>query len=690
MSDEVGDNGELIGIFEKPMNVQNDNDDHDAVVNDTMDLEQSQEEADKTGLSMESMKISEKQMELKAPECGYLEAVEGGAENDQENLSETANIPMESLEIFEKPIELISAKDGNFKIVEDTVRNLEKIESPLNVVAIAGLYRTGKSYLMNRLAGKTNGFILGSSIESTTKGIWAWCKKHPTKKSQVLLLLDTEGLGDVKKGSIDHDNKIFTIVTLLSSTLVYNTMSAFNQDAIEKLTYITMLSKNMKVTSSSSSDERLDCIMPQFVLCLRDFNLELRIDGKEITEDEYLEDCLKTKEVETPEDEKYNRPRECIKKYFTRRKVFTFDRPAGRSVMRRLDTAQDEDLNEEFIQETERFMSYVYDCPEKVLLNKLPVSGSMLAKLLRVYVHAINEGSVPCVEDAMVTMSRLENERHTKNAVEEYKALIKQIQLPVFDKKKLQQSNLEYQEDTLSKLHSKLLFDTDNKMEKATKAEMQTLYEQIDQQNGDLLYENCIAKIHEMHKKIVKTNMKKGKYAVAGGHTIYNSDMHELFEEYNRDLKIIDLAVRQRAQNEFENEMIPESKTIMEEDKMYSGKAMKESVAIKVETIKQDFMKTQEEQHKTFMAELDRQNTRHKNEMENIRKVEREREERKLEKYKEEAAEMRRKVAELEANERLRRQQEAEKQRYKMLARQWAAAEVESTRRSQEKRCILS
>ncbi|XP_053397575.1 guanylate-binding protein 2-like [Mercenaria mercenaria] len=610
MSEEVSDNREMTGV-----ELEKENDDHGEVVDETTDLQQIQNEIDKTGISMESISISEKRMELKAVECGNLEAVEG-AESDQENLSgkagihgrsvgkcekpaelkadsvshfgvadntlkdlekmsEEINKNWESLAIFEKPMELITAKDGNFEIVEDTVRDLEKIESPLNVVAIAGLYRTGKSYLMNRLAGKTNGFILGSSIESTTKGVWAWCKTHPTKESHVLLLLDTEGLGDVKKGSIDHDNKIFTIVTLLSSTLVYNTMSAFNQDAVEKLTYITMLSKNLKVTSSSSSDESLDCIMPQFVLCLRDFNLELRIDGKEITEDEYLEDCLKTKEVKTPEDDKYNRPRECIKKYFTRRKVFTFDRPAGRSVMRRLDTARDEDLNEEFIQETERFMSYVYDCPEKVLLNKLPVTGSMLAKLIRFYVKAINEGSVPCVEDAMMTMSRLENERHTKNAVEEYKALIKQIQLPVFDKKTLHNSNLKYQENTLSKLHSKLLFDTDKKIEKATKAEMQTLYEQLDQQNGDLLYEHCVDKLHEMHKKSIKINKEKGKYAVAGGHTIYNKDMHDLFEEYNKDLETTEFAERQRAQSDFERRMLSESKMIMDVDKAKSEKEIK-------------------------------------------------------------------------------------------------------------------
>ncbi|XP_060552759.1 guanylate-binding protein 3-like [Ruditapes philippinarum] len=142
------------------------------------------------------------------------------------------------LQIFERPQCLLETdKDGFLTIVKETAEEMEQITSPVNVVAIAGLYRTGKSYLMNRLAGETAGFALGSSIQSKTKGIWAWCRAHPTQRGQVLLLLDTEGLGDAEKGSQDHDNRIFIIATLLSSTLVYNMMTAFNQDAIEKLTY---------------------------------------------------------------------------------------------------------------------------------------------------------------------------------------------------------------------------------------------------------------------------------------------------------------------------------------------------------------------------------------------------------------------------------------------------------------------
>jgi hypothetical protein len=63
------------------------------------------------------------------------------------------------------------------------------------------------------------GFALGSSIQSKTKGIWAWCMEHPKQKDQVLMLLDTEGLGDVEKVKIDICGNInmFSELTLIFS-----------------------------------------------------------------------------------------------------------------------------------------------------------------------------------------------------------------------------------------------------------------------------------------------------------------------------------------------------------------------------------------------------------------------------------------------------------------------------------------
>ena len=145
-------------------------------------------------------------------------------------------IARSSLKIFREPQCLIdTAKDGRLEVKKDLIAELQSLHKSLVVIAIAGLYRTGKSYLMNRLAGKTDGkgiaviaeinlnfkrkhrflccllklvksmaiffkgFALGSTIESKTKGIWIWVCDHPDYSDRYLVLLDTEGLGDVKK-----------------------------------------------------------------------------------------------------------------------------------------------------------------------------------------------------------------------------------------------------------------------------------------------------------------------------------------------------------------------------------------------------------------------------------------------------------------------------------------------------------
>ncbi|XP_009326426.1 PREDICTED: interferon-induced guanylate-binding protein 1-like, partial [Pygoscelis adeliae] len=84
-------------------------------------------------------------------------------------------------------------------VQEQALQVLSAITQPVVVVAITGPYRTGKSYLMNRLARQRKGFSLGSSVQSHTKGIWMWCVAHPCRPGHTLVLLDTEGLGDVEK-----------------------------------------------------------------------------------------------------------------------------------------------------------------------------------------------------------------------------------------------------------------------------------------------------------------------------------------------------------------------------------------------------------------------------------------------------------------------------------------------------------
>ena len=55
------------------------------------------------------------------------------------------------------PVCLVRNQNNQLTVNPRALKTLEQISQPVVVVAIAGLYRTGKSYLMNRLAGQNHG-----------------------------------------------------------------------------------------------------------------------------------------------------------------------------------------------------------------------------------------------------------------------------------------------------------------------------------------------------------------------------------------------------------------------------------------------------------------------------------------------------------------------------------------------------
>ncbi|KAJ8281451.1 hypothetical protein GJAV_G00067860 [Gymnothorax javanicus] len=199
---------------------------------------------------------------------------------------------------MQKPVCLIeNTSAGELQVSQEALDILSSIRQPVVVVSIVGLYRTGKSYLMNRLAGKNTGFSLGSTVQSETKGIWMWCVPHPRRNDETLVLLDTEGLGDVAKGDQAHDTWIFALAVLLSSTFVYNSMGTINNEAVMSLHYVTELTEHIKVKSKKETEDdtatKFIRFFPTFVWAVRDFTLELIIDGQKVTADQYLENSLK-------------------------------------------------------------------------------------------------------------------------------------------------------------------------------------------------------------------------------------------------------------------------------------------------------------------------------------------------------------------------------------------------------------
>ncbi|XP_050016106.1 guanylate-binding protein 3-like isoform X2 [Alexandromys fortis] len=337
------------------------------------------------------------------------------------------------------PVCLIENVKGQLVANQEALQILSAIEQPVVVVAIVGFYRTGKSYLMNKLAGKNTGFSLGSTVQSHTKGIWMWCVPHPQKADTTLVLLDTEGLGDVEKGDNQSDCWIFALAVLLSSTFVYNSMGAINQQAMDQLHYVTELTDRIRTRSSSDQDEvdasdEFVSFFPDFVWTVRDFSLELKINGKPISADEYLENSLRLiyGTGQRDKEKELNMPRLCIHKFFPKKKCFVFERPAPGKKLGQLESLQDHDLYSDFVEQVADFCSYVFSCSKvKRLSGGIKVNGPRLESLVTTYINTISSGGLPCLENAVLALSQTENEAAVQKAIAHYDQQMSQkLQLP--------------------------------------------------------------------------------------------------------------------------------------------------------------------------------------------------------------------------------------------------------------------
>ncbi len=59
-----------------------------------------------------------------------------------------------------------------------------------------------------------------------------------------MLIQDTEGLASLEKGD-QNDVRIFTLATLISSYLIYNSVGCIDERSISDLQAVTKLSKNV-------------------------------------------------------------------------------------------------------------------------------------------------------------------------------------------------------------------------------------------------------------------------------------------------------------------------------------------------------------------------------------------------------------------------------------------------------------
>lgn len=322
--------------------------------------------------------------------------------------------------------------DKKFFINEDAENILRKIEGPIGVVSVAGMYRTGKSYLLNRmLLNRSSGFSVGPSINPCTKGLWIWSKPisgfSPDGTPLNVLIIDTEGIGATDEDQ-NHDSKIFTLGLLLSSFFVYNSLNSIDENAIQNLSFIVNITKNIQLTSQREDVDPKDyaAFLPSFMWVIRDFSLQLKNpDGDPISSREYLERCLESQKGFSDSIEQKNKIRNLLKDFFKDRDCVTLVRPlTNEDNLQNLERMELSKLRPEFAEQVLALRKKVLHKVKPKSLKGQVLNGEMFCNMMSSYVKAINNGAVPVIENAWSFMCKNECYKAMKNAIASYEKMM--------------------------------------------------------------------------------------------------------------------------------------------------------------------------------------------------------------------------------------------------------------------------
>ena len=425
---------------------------------------------------------------------------------------------------------ILTGDDGTSLAVDPKAKEaLSKIKKPVVVVSVVGMYRTGKSFLLNRLMNRTDGFPLGSTVEAKTKGIWMWVGDLPYDPTRALVLLDTEGLHDPEKGDKTHDVQIFTLAVLLSSVLIYNSKGTIDANSLDGLHLATELTNHIsfKVDSEEETGDDFSKFFPMLVWAVRDHHLELKVNREEISANQYLENCLALKKGRSAQVIQYNGLRETIRAFFQNRQCFVFPPPCSMDSLKNLDHMRLDELDHAFIRAGDAFTDFVAgQAPSKVIRGKA-ITGSMWSTLAEQYVNALLTGNVN-IESAYDSMIRMENTKSVMAAIDSYKTEMNKLPPPQ-DSEALNAANTKAH-TTATEIFLKTAVNSEKNQEYSDNMnkELSEIFNSLVERNQKVSQERCAQLLNRLYQAI-GDKVARGTFTRPGGHLAYKEEVWLLF-----------------------------------------------------------------------------------------------------------------------------------------------------------------
>ncbi|CAD8061518.1 unnamed protein product [Paramecium sonneborni] len=315
----------------------------------------------------------------------------------------------------ERPIQVVkyTKETQEFEITKEAREFFQELEGDFGFVVVCGKYRTGKSFLLNKLLDVGgDGFKVDAATDSCTQGIWMYSKPIINQKNNLqIYFLDTEGSESIDRNK-NHDAKIFALAILMSSIFVFNSRGCIDETSISQLQLTTTLAKNIQVqdqNKESVNESQIKYFTPKFVWILRDYVLEMRDKNqKELSPKEYMENCLNDESQYAKSNEQSKKIRKSLLNFFRERQCFPLITPVDDTQLSIVNQISFNQLRPEFQKTLKKLKDYIMDNCSPKQIHSENVNGRMFCAMLDNYIEVINRGGVPNIDTAWDSI--LENE----------------------------------------------------------------------------------------------------------------------------------------------------------------------------------------------------------------------------------------------------------------------------------------
>ena len=298
----------------------------------------------------------------------------------------------------------IQWKEERFVIEPAAVDYLCSMRGHVAVFFLCGAFRTGRSYLLNALAGLAkheHAFPVSNTLDRCTKGIWLVVPFKVGATNYVFL--DCEGFNSSGKGPL-LDAPLCCLGLLLSSMFGIQSVSTIGESDMEMLRLVVKCARLIKI---ANQDPSAIAHSQSLLWIVRDFSLALVTqETQAITATQYLEAALLSGGGNDPDARKHS-IRQALCAAFPERECVTLARPLTEEKdLQNLTTLAWSELRPVFRANVEVLRRHLMAHMKPKHLFGTAVTGPAFVRLAQAYVEVVNKGAVPSVRQAWDIITR--------------------------------------------------------------------------------------------------------------------------------------------------------------------------------------------------------------------------------------------------------------------------------------------